>query len=226
MTSLQGLSALVTGGSRGIGAEIVKLLSEAGCVVYAPTRQELDLANLKSVEEFADGHKDITPDILILNAGQNMPKNIEDVTTSHWLQTFDTNINSSFLLIREFVPRMATKTRGWVTAISSCYSERSREGRAPYSASKAALNSLIRSTALEFATSGILANAVAPGFVLTDLTRQNNTPEGIQQLESRIPLGRLATPSEIARFVVYLSTPTNTYISGQFVAIDGGFLCH
>jgi NAD(P)-dependent dehydrogenase (short-subunit alcohol dehydrogenase family) len=62
--------------------------------------------------------------------------------------------------------------------------------------------------------------------VLTDLKRQNNTPEGIQQLASHIPLGRLATPLEIARFVVYLSTPTNTYISGQFVAIDGGFLCH
>ena len=226
MTSFQGLSALVTGGSRGIGAEIVKVLRESGCAVHAPSRQELDLANLESVEEFAESHKDVTPDILILNAGENVPKNIQNVATSHWLHTFDTNVNSSFLLIREFVPRMATKNRGWVTAISSCYSERSREGRAPYSASKAALNSLIRSTALEFASQGILANAVAPGFVLTDLTRQNNTPEGIQQLESRIPLGRLATPSEIARFVVYLSTPTNTYISGQFVAIDGGFLCH
>ena len=226
MTALEGLSALVTGGSRGIGAEIVKILSEAGCEVHAPSRQEMNLADLKSVEDFAKSHEYITPDILILNAGENVPKSLSEVATSHWLHTFDTNINSSFLLIREFVPRMAAKGRGWVTAISSCYSERSREGRAPYSASKAALNSLMRSTALEFASSGILANSVAPGFVLTDLTRQNNTPEGIQQLASHIPLGRLATPLEIARFVVYLSTPTNTYISGQFVAIDGGFLCH
>jgi 3-oxoacyl-[acyl-carrier protein] reductase len=218
-------TALVTGASRGIGAAIARRLSDLGMSVISPTRAELDLADLEKVVNFARQNEDVVPKVLIINAGENLPEVIETVTTEHWLQTMNVNLNSAFVLMREFAPRMAREGGGWITAISSCYSLRSRRGRAPYSASKAGLNSLVKSAALEFATANILVNAVAPGFVMTDLTRKNNDEQGIKDLEARIPLGRLAEPEEVAQLVGYLSGPTNTYITGQLFVIDGGFLC-
>lgn len=217
-------AALVTGGSRGIGAAIVETLADRGVEVLAPNRNQLDLANLAQVETFIR-HLDRVPNILVVNAGENIPRDLDNITTDHWLRTMNVNLNSAFVLIREIAPRMAANGGGWITAVSSCYSLRSRRGRAPYSASKAALNSLIKSAALEFASGNVLVNGVAPGFVMTDLTRQNNDEQGIKELESKVPLGRLAEPQEIAQLVGYLSGPMNTYITGQLFVIDGGFLC-
>ena len=109
--------------------------------------------------------------------------------------------------------------------VSSCYSFIAREGRVAYSSSKAGLNALVRSAALEFAAHGVLVNGVCPGFVLTDLTKENNNELEIKQLESQIPLGKLADPIEIARLITFLGLSTNSYITGQCVVIDGGFLC-
>lgn len=217
-------AALVTGGSRGIGAAIVGTLADRGVEVLAPNRNQLDLANLDQVEAYVR-HLDRVPNILVVNAGENIPRDLDNITTDHWLRTMNVNLNSAFVLIREIAPRMAANGGGWITAVSSCYSVRSRRGRAPYSASKAALNSLIKSAALEFASGNVLVNGVAPGFVMTDLTRQNNDEQGIKELESKVPLGRLAEPQEIAQLVDYLSGPMNTYITGQLFVIDGGFLC-
>jgi 3-oxoacyl-[acyl-carrier protein] reductase len=219
------MKALVTGGSRGIGAAIVSDLHQRGFEVVAPSRDDLDLSDLSQVEAFARENTEFAPQVLILNGGENNPLDIEHLSTDHWTRTMDVNVNSAFILIREFAPRMAVQGGGWITAVSSCYSVRSRRGRAPYAASKAALNSLIRSAAVEYAGSNILVNAVAPGFVMTDLTRQNNDANGIRILEDKIPMGRLAEPNEIAKLVGFLSSSTNTYITGQFYAIDGGFLC-
>lgn len=165
------------------------------------------------------------PQILILNAGENHPEDLAQVGTQHWCRTMDVNVNSAFVLVRELAPKMAENGGGWITAVSSCYSVRARVGRAPYSASKAALNALTRSAAVEFAAGNVLVNAVAPGFVLTDLTRQNNDEAGIRELEQKIPLGRLAQPEEVASLVAFLSGPSNTYITGQLFVVDGGFLC-
>lgn len=217
-------TALVTGGSRGIGAAVVAKLKHDGFTVIAPTRAELDLAELASVEEFARLNATLAPDVLILNAGENYPELLKDVSTDHWLRTMNVNLNSAFVLLRVFAQQMRPRRGGRITAISSCYSLRGREGRGPYSASKAALNSLIRTAALEYSSDGLLVNAVAPGFVLTDLTEQNNTDSDIKELEKKIPLGRLATPQEIANLVSFLSSPANSYITGQLIAIDGGFL--
>jgi 3-oxoacyl-[acyl-carrier protein] reductase len=94
-----------------------------------------------------------------------------------------------------------------------------------YSVTKAGLNALTRSAALEFATYGILVNAVCPGYVGTELTFANNSPEQLAGIASSIPLQRLAQPDEIAKLVVFLCSQDNTYLTGQSIIIDGGFTC-
>lgn len=120
---------------------------------------------------------------------------------------------------------MIHRGAGRIVAISSCYSQRSRAGRSLYSSTKAALDALIRTSSLEFAAHGVLVNGVAPGFVGTDLTYRNNDEASLAMIVDLIPLKRLAEPSEIAQVVRFLGSTGNTYITGQVVPVDGGFLC-
>ncbi len=215
--------ALVTGGSRGIGAAIAEVLTDASWQVLAPTRSELDLSNSGSIDEFlADSPKVFG---LVLNAGINEPAEIADIDDATWQRTLDTNTASAFRLVRALAPQMAETGGGRIVAVSSAYAGRARMGRAAYGASKAALEALVRSTAVEFASSGVLANAIAPGFVDTELTRANNDATAISALLERVPVGRLAKPAEVASAVSFLLSPSNTYITGQTIAVDGGWSC-
>ena len=218
-------SAFVTGGSRGIGKAVVDELVKIGIHVVAPARAELDLSESKSVEAFTLANTKLVPDLLVLNAGENSPSVISEITLDAWQKTLDVNLTSNFLLIRDFGSKMMKRGSGRIVVVSSCYSFRSRVGRAAYSASKAGLNALVQSAALEFADSNILVNAVCPGFVLTDLTKKNNDATGIKLLESQIPLGKLADPIEVAKLVLFLGLESNSYITGQTMVIDGGFTC-
>jgi 3-oxoacyl-[acyl-carrier protein] reductase len=218
-------SAFVTGGSRGIGKAVVDELLKIGIEVTAPTRAELDLSDLKSVEAFTVANMEFVPDLVVLNAGENNPSVISEITMDAWQKTIDVNLSSNFLLIRDFGSKMMKRGSGRIVVVSSCYSFRSRVGRAAYSASKAGLNALVQSAALEFAANDVLVNAVCPGFVLTDLTKKNNDATGIKLLETQIPLGKLADPIEVAKLVLFLGLESNTYITGQTVVIDGGFTC-
>ena len=218
-------SAFVTGGSRGIGKAVVDELQKVGIEVTAPTRAELDLSDLKSVEAFTVANMEFVPDLVVLNAGENSPSVISEITMDAWQKTIDVNLSSNFLLIRDFGSKMMKRGSGRIVVVSSCYSFRSRVGRAAYSASKAGLNALVQSAALEFAANNVLVNAVCPGFVLTDLTKKNNDATGIKLLETQIPLGKLADPIEVAKLVLFLGLESNTYITGQTVVIDGGFTC-
>ena len=218
-------SAFVTGGSRGIGKAVVDELQKVGIEVTAPTRAELDLSDLKSVETFTLANMEFVPDLVVLNAGENSPSVISEITMDAWQKTIDVNLSSNFLLIRDFGSKMMKRGSGRIVVVSSCYSFRSRVGRAAYSASKAGLNALVQSAALEFAANDVLVNAVCPGFVLTDLTKKNNDATGIKLLETQIPLGKLADPIEVAKLVLFLGLESNTYITGQTVVIDGGFTC-
>ena len=217
-------TAIVTGGSRGIGAAIAKGLEGNGCTVRRPLRKELDLSDVSAVRAWAESD-DTVPDALVLNAGENIPTPLEEMTTEHWQRTLDVNLNSCFELIRVYGPRMAARGRGRIVAISSFLSFRGRVGRGPYSASKAALDALIRVAALEYGPSGVLANAVCPGFVMTDLTRQNNDEATLEHLASTTALRRLGTPEEVAELVVFLAGDRNTYVTGQTLVIDGGYTC-
>lgn len=215
--------ALVTGSSRGIGAAIAEHLASNGWEVLAPGRTELDLADTSAVNNFLASNPLIEG--LVLNAGINEPKEIGDVSDESWRRTLAINLESSFRLLRGLVPSMAARGFGRVVALSSSYSGRARAGRAVYSVSKAGIEALVRSVTVEFARHGVLANAVAPGFVNTDLTRRNNSADTIEILLERVPVGRMAEITEVAGAVTFLMSENNTYITGQTLIVDGGWSC-
>lgn len=221
--SLQPRTALVTGAARGIGRAIADGLRARGNIVLTPVRQELDLSSLESVQNWM-AHMSRPVDILVNNAGENPIGPLDGVSPETWERALTVNLTAPLLLLQHCARSMRTAGWGRIVNISSCYSIATRAGRAPYGAAKAGLNSLTRSAALEFAPDGVLVNSVCPGFVETDLTRANNTPAQIAALAAQVPLGRLAQPEEIARLVTFLTSTENTYLTGQTIVIDGGFL--
>lgn len=217
-----GRTVLVTGGARSIGAAIVDRLSSDGWHVHAPTRAQLDLADSASIEGFLT-ETPVEFDGLVLNAGINDPQPIVEMSDPLLNRILDVNLRSSIRLIQSIAPAMAQRGFGRIVGVSSLYAQRSREGRVAYSISKAGLEALLRSVTVEYSSQGVLANAIAPGFVDTELTRRNNSPDALQSLITRIPVGRLAHVEEVAGAVAFLMSPRNTYITGQVLAIDGGW---
>jgi 3-oxoacyl-[acyl-carrier protein] reductase len=118
---------------------------------------------------------------------------------------------------------MREKSWGRIVNIASVFSKVGKEHRAPYSASKFAVDGLTLSLAIEHSAAGILANCVSPGFIDTDMTRRILGEDGIREMLKSVPIGRLAQPDEIAQLVLWLSSPQNTFLTGQNIAIDGGF---
>lgn len=216
--------AFLTGGSGGIGRSIRKALEAQDYEVLAPGREQLDLANLQSVQNYLDSlPTTYVPNVVVLGAGQNRPAALRETTIDLWRETFNVNVNSHFLIARELCSRIDQRKSGRIVAISSLYGSRARFGRGPYSASKAALESLVRSLAVEFSGNGILANSITPGFVDTELTRTNNSLEQISRIKSRIPLGELSSIDDVVKLVMFLLSEENTYINGQNFRIDGGY---
>lgn len=214
---------LVTGGSRGIGLEIVRHFRESGHEVLAPGRDALDLLDCQSIESFTRENPEI--DVLVNNAAINEIDSLDNVSLDSWQRALQVNLTAPFLLIQHAAKHMSVQKWGRIVNIGSVYSFVTREGRAPYTASKSGLSGLTRSAAIEYAKYNILVNQVCPGFVETDMTRQNNSPDQISAISKQIPLGRLASPSEVARYVCFLASEDNSYITGQVTMVDGGFLC-
>ncbi len=219
------LTALVTGAGRGIGKAIADALTQAGYRVLKPSREEMDLSSLESVTAYTTLPSHTRVDILVNNAGENPICEIESLPYDIFERALRVNLSAPMLLMQAVLPHMRQQRWGRIVNISSCYGSVSRPGRGAYGAAKSGLNSLTRTAALEFARDNILVNAICPGFVETALTHKNNTPEQIGALCGQIPLGRLASPDEIATLVLFVASPHNTYITGQCINIDGGFLC-
>jgi 3-oxoacyl-[acyl-carrier protein] reductase len=217
------LSALVTGGTRGIGLGVAEALRANDWKVIATGRRDFDLENKESVSSWLSSNSDLNPYLLVCNAGINLPKRIEAQSEEEFLRINQANYFSNVLLIKSIIPRMEKNGEGRVVFISSAYALKSKEGRSAYSASKAAMEAFIRTCALEYSKQNILFNSIAPGFIETDLTLANNNATQIKELTERIPLGRLGNPIEIADLVKFLGSPSNTYITGQTINIDGGF---
>ena len=218
-------TVFLTGGARGIGAAIREELVTAGYTVISPSREELDLASKDSVEACVRDHSDIAVDVLINNAGMNVPEKISEISWDNWNKTLQTNLSSAVRLIQFLAPGMSARGYGRILNTSSILGLVTKEGRAAYSMTKAALNALTRSAALEFGAGGVLVNSLAPGYVDTELTRKNNSPEALTSIIRSIPLGRMADPKELARVAGFLVSEQNTYLTGQTIVVDGGFTC-
>ena len=217
-------TALVTGASRGIGAAIAENLTLAGYEVLTPSHAELDLASPASLDAYL-GRLKQPVDILVNDAGINRIALLENIQDQDLTDTLEINLLAPFRLAQFLAPKMKERRYGRIVNISSVWSIVSRAGRISYAMSKTALNGLTRSLAVELAPFNILVNAVAPGYVLTDLTRQNNSPDEIEKISQAIPLQRLAEPAEIARVVAFLCSEQNTYLTGQTLVVDGGYTC-
>lgn len=214
---------LLTGGSGGIGSAIQAQMEYLGHDVLFPTSSELDLSNPELITKWLIEHDKKEIDGIVFSAGINFPINFEDVSDEQYSKILQLNTHSCRKIIQHFLPGMKTRNFGRIVAISSTYSALSRLGRSSYSISKAALEALIRSVAVENAESNILANSILPGFVETSLTHKNNNEEQIKKLLERVPIKRLGTPDEVAKLAAFLMAPENTYLTGQSIKIDGGF---
>jgi 3-oxoacyl-[acyl-carrier protein] reductase len=218
-------TVLITGGSRGIGAAITERFRQQGHDVLTPSREELDLAKPESLEAFISRESSRPIDVLINNAGINILSLIETMDAATWQAMLQVNLASPVRLTQALLPGMKERQWGRVLNVSSIFSLVTKEKRAAYSMTKAALNAFTRSLTVEYGPFGILANTLCPGYVDSMLTRQNNTPQEIEAISATIPLRRLAQPEEIARTAYFLCSDENTYIAGQEIVADGGFLC-
>lgn len=216
-------TVLITGASRGIGKAIRNTLMETGLyMILAPTRQEMNLDNHESIEHYMQSISGV--DILVNNAGVNILKTVDKIDDDSFKQMMSVNLEAPLRIIQNVVPHMKTQRYGRIINISSIWGLRSKERRLLYSITKFGLNGMTKALARELGAYNILVNSVCPGYVNTELT-QKNVPQSEQKIiKKTIPLGRFAEPSEIARFISFLVSDENTYITGQVLVIDGGFL--
>lgn len=222
---LLGKKAFVTGGSRGIGKTIVETLAAAGAEVIAPTRAELDLSDRQSIGAFVKAHSDMAVDIFVHCAGVNELAGIGEINRETLLRVFDVNLFAPVDLLKAFYGNMKQKQWGRILFISSLYGIVSKERRLAYSSSKNALTGICKSLAIELGGDNILVNGVAPGYVMTDMTRKNLSEKEIAEIKENIPTHRLQSTEDIANIVVFLCSELNQSITGQLIAVDGGFTC-
>ena len=236
--SLSGRTALVTGGSRGIGAAISTALAKAGAAVAINCRERLDQANgladtirraggraITVAADVSQNHavtemverikSELGPiDILVNNAGIASRRGIDDLTEADFDRTIAVNLKSVFLCTQAVLPMMRGRKWGRIVNISSGAARGAGSIGPHYNASKAGMEGLTRGYAARLVKEGITVNAVAPSLIETDMM------EGQQQLVSRIPLGRFGTAEEVAKAVMLLVD--NPYMTGQTIAMSGG----
>ena len=240
---LSGRSALVTGSTRGIGRSIAETLAGCGAKVAVVGRDRTraddvakqlpgtakgfacDVSDVASVTKLVEEvEKELgTIDILVNNAGLTRDNLLMRLKDDDWNAVIDANLRGAFVAIRAATRGMMKRRWGRVINIASIVGIVGNKGQANYAASKAGLIGLTKSVAKELASRNILANAVAPGFIETDMTAAM-TPEARTTLAQQIPLERLGTPNDIAGVVGFLASDYATYITGQVFVVDGGMV--
>lgn len=224
MISFANKTAVVTGGSRGIGKAIAGLLVELGAKVIATSTADLNLESPDSIAQFCQKLA-ATPkiDVLVNNAGINIIEPLDEINIENWQKVIAVNLTGPMLLMKHVGALMKKQKSGRIVNVSSIWGMHSREKRHAYSASKTGLLGLTRSAALDLAKYGVLVNAVCPGFTKTELTFSILSKEEQQSLTEDVPLGRFAEVKEIAQAVAFLCSDQNSYITGQAIVIDGGY---
>ena len=217
-------TALLTGSSRGIGKSIKEVLNNDGIEIINPSRNELDLSSPESIDKFLS-QLSTQIDIVINNAGILKVGQHNEFSTDDFHEVFQVNVVATFKIISGVIEKMKQRKSGRIVNISSIWGQKSKVGRTLYSSSKAALDALTRSLAIEFAPYNILINSVAPGYIETDMLKQYNTEEELSIIRDMIPMKRFGKKIEISELVKFLCSENNSYITGQILTIDGGYVC-
>jgi 3-oxoacyl-[acyl-carrier protein] reductase len=214
---------LITGASRGIGESIKCILQNKGFHCITPTRRELDILDLSSIESYFSS-LDVHIDGLVNNAAINIIGDIDAINDNDIEKMISANLIAPLKIIQFVVKGMKHKRLGKIVNISSIWGIRSKEFRTLYSLTKFGINGVTKSLARELGKDNILVNSIAPGYVNTEMTSQNIPKDVQDKIKEDIPLKRFAEPEEIAQLVAFLLSDENTYITGQTLTIDGGFL--
>jgi 3-oxoacyl-[acyl-carrier protein] reductase len=240
---LTGRTALVTGSTRGIGRAIAESLAEAGARVAVVGRDQAraaeaaaalgggaqgfaaDVGDPASIAALIEGVEKAFGqiDILVNNAGLTRDNILFRVKDDDWDTVLDANLRGAFLAIRATARGMIKRRWGRIINIASIVGITGNKGQANYAASKAGLIGLTKSVAKELGSRNVLVNAVAPGFIETDMTAAM-TPEARAALSGQIPLERLGTPRDVAGVVTFLASDYASYITGQTLVVDGGMV--
>ncbi len=213
------MNVLLTGSSRGIGNSIKIELESKGYTIISPSRSELDLANYDSVNKY---EPPCEIDVLINNAGINYLSDITSITIDKVSEMMQVNVISPMFLINKVSKSMISRKYGKILNISSIFGSRSKEKRVMYSTTKSAIEGMTRGVAMDLSKYNIMVNSVSPGYVDTNLTKQNNTEQELEIIKSKIPMKMLAEPKDIANVVMFLISKENTYVTGQNIFVDGG----
>ncbi|MFD2116764.1 elongation factor P 5-aminopentanone reductase [Paenibacillus yanchengensis] len=247
MKSLQQMTALITGGSRGIGAAIAKRFALEGvnvvihylhsheqanetariCLSYGVRVLTIsaDLRSRDQLERMKEKLVDyqLMPDIVVNNGAIASYGMLQDVTETEWDDVMSVNLRGVFHTTQLFMPHMIEQRFGRIVNISSIWGLSGASCEVLYSASKGGLNAFTKALSKELAPSGVTVNAVAPGAIETEMLDQFNEQE-VAELKDDIPLGRLGTAEEIASLVYFLCLPESSYITGQIISANGGWL--
>ena len=240
--SLEGKTALVTGGTRGIGLAIVRALRRDGARVIAVTKSKdqiaafykefaedplagaelADVRDRRSLEALRDKLSEL--DILIPNAGVNTRVKALDLKDEALHEMLDTNIYGAFVTCQVFAPLLLARPGGRVVITSSISAIHGQDLRAAYAATKAGLSGLVRALAVEWGPLGVNVNAVGPGVIETPLTKayMDEHPERVAAAIAHTPLGRIGTPEDVADVVLFLASDASRFITGQTIYVDGG----
>jgi 3-oxoacyl-[acyl-carrier protein] reductase len=245
--NLKERTVLITGGTRGIGAAIADIFAQAGAnVIITGTSNEslqkkvadlktkatgsvsgwvADLKKQESLDETCERIRSLNGlDVLVNNAGINRIHPIDEISTEDLDEISALNLRAPTILTRTAAPLMKQQRYGRILNIASIWSVITKPGRAMYTSSKFGLIGLTKASAVDLAPYNILVNALSPGFTMTDLTRSTLSEEEQKKIAQQVPMKRFAETVEMARVALFLCSDMNTYITGQNIVVDGGFV--